>query len=68
MTNALDILIVDDRPENLLTLEHLLESPELNIVRAPPARKLLACCSTTTSPWSSWMCRCRTWTGSRRLN
>ena len=41
MTNALDILIVDDRPENLLTLEHLLESPDLNIVRATSGQEAL---------------------------
>ena len=41
MTNALDILIVDDRPENLLTLEHLLESPDLNIVRANSGQEAL---------------------------
>lgn len=41
MTNTLDILIVDDRPENLLTLEHLLESPELNIVRANSGQEAL---------------------------
>ncbi|MBA3035588.1 MAG: diguanylate cyclase [Desulfobacterium sp.] len=29
-----DILIVDDRPENLIALEALLENPELNIVKA----------------------------------
>ena len=28
------ILIVDDRPENLLTLEQLLDCPELDIIRA----------------------------------
>lgn len=33
MKNA-SILIVDDRPDNLLTLESLLENPELQIVRA----------------------------------
>lgn len=32
--NTLSILIVDDRPENLLTLESLLDRPELEIVRA----------------------------------
>jgi len=41
MTKPLDILIVDDRPENLLTLEHLLESPELNIVRATSGQQAL---------------------------
>ena len=41
MTNALDILIVDDRPENLLTLEHLLESPDLNVVRATSGQEAL---------------------------
>ncbi len=42
MTKPIDILIVDDRPENLLTLEHLLESPELNIVRAGSGQEALA--------------------------
>ena len=32
--NKVPVLIVDDRPENLLTLECLLESPDLEIVRA----------------------------------
>jgi len=38
----ISILIVDDRPENLLTLENLLESPELNIVRAESGNQALA--------------------------
>jgi diguanylate cyclase (GGDEF)-like protein len=42
MTTPIDILIVDDRPENLLTLEHLLGSPELNIVRARSGQEALA--------------------------
>lgn len=36
------ILIVDDRKENLLTLETLLESPELEIVRASSGNEALA--------------------------
>ncbi len=34
MTDRINILIVDDRPENLLTLETLLEDPGLNILKA----------------------------------
>lgn len=34
MTEKIDILIVDDRPENLLSLESMLEAPDLNFVRA----------------------------------
>ncbi len=36
------ILIVDDRPENLLVLESLLEGPELEIVRAESGNEALA--------------------------
>ncbi|THB73704.1 MAG: diguanylate cyclase [Desulfobacteraceae bacterium] len=35
------ILIVDDRPENLLTLEQVLESPELEIIRANSGHEAL---------------------------
>jgi len=38
---AISILIVDDRPENLLTLEQVLESPALNIVRANSGHEAL---------------------------
>ena len=34
VTQKFNILLVDDRPENLITLEGILESPELNIVTA----------------------------------
>ncbi len=35
------ILIVDDRPENLLTLEQVLESPELDVIRAESGHEAL---------------------------
>ena len=38
----ISILIVDDRPENLLTLEMLLESPELEIIRADSGEQALS--------------------------
>jgi diguanylate cyclase (GGDEF)-like protein len=38
---AISILIVDDRPENLLALEQVLESPELKIVRANSGHEAL---------------------------
>ncbi len=38
---AISILIVDDRPENLLTLEQVLESPELHMVRANSGHEAL---------------------------
>jgi diguanylate cyclase (GGDEF)-like protein len=39
--SRLSILIVDDRPENLLTLECLLDQPELDIVRAGSGQEAL---------------------------
>lgn len=39
--NKINILIVDDRPENLLSMESLIESPELNIVRASSGNEAL---------------------------
>ncbi len=38
---AISILIVDDRPENLLALEQVLESPTLHIVRANSGHEAL---------------------------
>lgn len=37
----ISVLAVDDRPENLLALENLLESPELNLVKAGSGREAL---------------------------
>ncbi len=37
----MNILIVDDRPENLLVLESVLESPELNIIKATSGNEAL---------------------------
>jgi two-component system cell cycle response regulator len=39
--DKIDVLIVDDRPENLLALESLLESPELSIIRASSGNEAL---------------------------
>ena len=41
MEKKYDILIVDDRPENLLTLESILESPQLNIIKAKSGNEAL---------------------------
>ena len=38
-----NILIVDDKPENLLALEKLLEAPHLRIVKATSGNEALAC-------------------------
>jgi CheY-like chemotaxis protein len=41
-TNELSILLVDDRPENLLALEKHLERPGLNIIKAGSGNEALA--------------------------
>ncbi|MBO1223394.1 MAG: diguanylate cyclase [Candidatus Scalindua sediminis] len=41
-TEKENILIVDDRPENLLALERLLKRPDLNIIRATSGNDALA--------------------------
>jgi len=42
MAEKFNILIVDDRKENLVTLETIIESPELNIVKALSGNEALA--------------------------
>ncbi len=37
----LDVLVLDDRPENLLSMEVLLDSPDLNIVKAMSGNEAL---------------------------
>ncbi|MBE0648503.1 MAG: response regulator [Bacteroidales bacterium] len=41
-TDKFNILIVDDRKENLITLESIIESPELNIIEAMSGNEALA--------------------------
>ncbi|ETR72555.1 MAG: Multi-sensor hybrid histidine kinase [Candidatus Magnetoglobus multicellularis str. Araruama] len=40
-TNAISILLVDDRPENLLSLENLIKSPDLNIIKCTSGNEAL---------------------------
>jgi len=42
MPNKFNILLVDDRPENLITLEGILDSPELNIYTAGSGNEALS--------------------------
>ena len=42
MNEKINILLVDDKPENLLALEGILESPELNLIKAMSGNEALA--------------------------
>ena len=39
--DPISVLLVDDRPENLLSLENLIKSPELNIIKASTGNEAL---------------------------
>lgn len=41
MKNLINLLLVDDRPENLLTLESLLDHPDFNIIKAASGSQAL---------------------------
>lgn len=43
MQNKIHILLVDDRPENLIALESLLDDPERNLVKAQSGNEALQC-------------------------
>ncbi len=42
MTEKVDVLIVDDRPEGLVTLEAVLTNPEYNLIKASSGQEALA--------------------------
>ena len=55
-----NILLVDDKAENLLALESILEAPGYHLVRAQSGQDaLLALLARRLSRRSFWMCRCR---------
>ena len=65
MSDRAKLLLVDDRPENLLALEAILEPLGPELVRAGRARKRYATSSRTSSRRSCSTSRCRGSTASR---
>ena len=66
MVPAPSLLLVDDRPENLLALEAILEPLGYELVTAGSAAEALRILlAGTTSRSSCSTSRCRAWTGSR---
>ena len=47
MTAPIDILLVDDKPENLMVLESILEGPAYRLTRAQSAQEALMALITT---------------------
>jgi len=62
LSNSVPVLLVDDRPENLLSLEELLAGQGYELVRALSGNEALRLMLKQDLPWCCWMCRCRRWT------
>ena len=63
-TDEVNLLIVDDLPENLLALDALLQAPGIRFIRPNrPSRRLSYCCAMSL-PWPFSTCRCRAWMAS----
>jgi len=58
LNDKVNILIVDDRADGLLTLEVVLKRPDYNLVKRVQAAKQLRNFANTNSQWYSWMSRC----------
>ncbi len=66
MVQKAKILLVDDRPENLLALEAILSALDQTLVRASSGEEALKALLTDDFAVIRWTSRCRGWTASRR--